>query len=229
MAQIEVKRLSPAIRSALASVKYGARDISVVPATEVSLTVSGGAGQRGFATLVDMVTGRHETMMGSWGGANMFTPRNRVDLDTTKRTLPPGTVLIKGEEGYPRTFATIYAHPDLLQSLSLAAPAAPLSDVEGKVLNIYGGIKSGYRQDELRRKDISPQAAAAAVRSLIAAGYLAQNKSGAVSITTAGKNARPSGYYRRRPSALQVELARRSRQARQQPRHRDGRFSKRRR
>jgi hypothetical protein len=172
----------------------------------------------------------------SWAGSTQVnvavkgrSRRTRVDLDTTKRTLPPGTVLIKGEEGYPRTFATIYAHPDLLQSLSLAAPAAPLSDVEGKVLNIYGGIKSGYRQDELRRKDISPQAAAAAVRSLIAAGYLAQNKAGAVSITTAGKNARPSGYYRRRPSALQVELARRSRQARQQPRHRDGRFSKRRR
>lgn len=201
--QIEVKRLSPAIQAALRSVGYGARDIAVRPATEVSLTVGGGAGMRGFAMLVDMHTGRHETMRGSWGGANMFNPQNRVDLDTTLRPLPPGTVLIKGTEGHPRTIATIYAHPDTMGSFALAGPQAEVSADERTVLNVYRGIISSYRQSEFARRGLSRHQVAAATERLIALGLLKRNAAGAVQITTAGKNAAsPPGTFRRRGTGL---------------------------
>ena len=200
--EVPVKTLSPAIRDALKSVKYGARDIRVEPATEVRLDVGGGAGQKGFSMLVDLETGRHQTMYGSWGGANMFNPQNRVDLDRTVRPLPPGTVLIQGSIGYPRTFAHIEAHPDTLGSLSLAAPKVEITPSEKRVLTIHSGIKSSYRAEEYRRHGIGPRQQAEVIDALVAKGLLSRNKIGQTTITTAGKNAAHQlgepGYYRRR-------------------------------
>lgn len=71
-----------------------------------------------------------------------------------------------------------------------AAPLLPakveLTDLERKVLNIIGAIKSTYRRDAARRDSISDRDYDTAVESLRAQGLV--NKAGA--ITVAGKNAR---------------------------------------
>jgi hypothetical protein len=195
---VKTKDLAPSIRSALKGVGYGAADIEVIPADEISVQRSGyGAGSRGFSTLVDLSTGRHETLRGSFGGPGLGSRGNRVDLDRSTYPIPAQTVVIQGSEGHPRTFASIYAPPDTLASLSLAAPKLALSPGERDGLNIIGAYVSSYRPEAFRRAGVTP----ADIDALVARGLVRRNAAGAVSITTAGKNVRstlPRGAYRRR-------------------------------
>ena len=96
---IECKKLPGALKCALASVRYFGADISVKAAETVSPFMGGGKGYRGFFVAVDLSTGERKITWGSWGGANMFNPGNRVDLDTDEYEMRPGFAVIKGTEG----------------------------------------------------------------------------------------------------------------------------------
>jgi hypothetical protein len=180
---IAVKDLPESIQSALRSVSYGGKDISVQPKERVSIQCSGGAGQRGFAILLDLASGRQEIHQGSWGGANIFNQHNSVDLDDRMHDIPVGGAVITGSQGN-RTFATVYLHPDNMVKL-LPAPAE-LSDKERRIMYAFGCLKSGdYRKEELSRAG----ATEADIDALISRGFLKRDGRG-VQITTAGKNTR---------------------------------------
>ena len=79
---------------------------------------------------------------------------------------------------------TFYVHP--ANATALLPPVVNLSDIQRKVLNVHGGIKSAYRKQELAYQKVSESDYETAKAFLIAEGYL--NKAGA--ITTKGRNAR---------------------------------------
>lgn len=181
-----VKDLPDCVRAALAAVEYGRTDIEV-QATETAV-LSGGAskGQRAFTLMVNLETGQREGRFGSWGGPNMFAKDNPVDLDTQVYPMPSNGVIIKGQTGYPRTFATIYVSPAIMPKMITAGPETPLTQEERDALYCYRAIKGGqYRRDELRRRKVQP----ATVDALVSRGLLKSNRAGAVQITTDGRNA----------------------------------------
>jgi hypothetical protein len=175
----EVKSLSPHLRDALKSVRYGAADIEVIPA--------GGDGMRGFVIGLNLATGERKGLSGSWGGANMFTA-NPIDSSPEQLAIPPNGCVIKGTTGYPRTFAWIYAHPQAMgRYLASGAPDEELTDGEQQAIYCFAAIKGGeYRRDEMRRRGVTT----ATVDGLVQRGYLKRNRAGATAITTKGKNAR---------------------------------------
>lgn len=186
---VDIKELSPHLRAALESVGYGARDVEVIPATLVDPTVGGGAGMRGFCTIVNLDTGRRQTVNGSWGGANMFA-HSPVDRTDERIELPENGAVIKGTRGYPRTFAKVYAHPRAAGGMALPSGAPEddqLTPEDQQALYCFAAIKGGhYRREEMQRRGVSE----ATVGSLILRGYLKRARNGATAITTKGKNAR---------------------------------------
>lgn len=187
---VEVKELSAAIRRALESVSYGARDIRVVAAESVESGSGAGAGSRGFATAVNVETGERKTITGDWGGSGLG--RHTLDQPGQRMEIPPNGVVIKGSMGYPRTFATIYAHPQTFGAmLPSGEPAEQLTDADQQAIYCFAAIKGGeYRRDEMRRRNVTE----ATVDSLVERGYLKRNRAGATQITTKGKNARTIRY-----------------------------------
>lgn len=182
---VDVKELSPVVRQALESVRYGGRDIEVIVADTVELRCEGNKGQRGFALLLNLDTGERKSMQGSWGGSNMFV-QSVVDDSTSNAPLPDNGAVVRGTTGYPRTFATVYMNRTGLGRFLPSGQDEGTSDTEQQALYCFYGIKGGeYRRDELRRRNVS----ADTVEGLIARGYLKRNKAGATAITTAGKNA----------------------------------------
>lgn len=187
---VEVKELLPAIRDALASVRYGASDVKVIAAHDVEATSEGNAGSRGFAIVVNLDTGARKSMVGSWGGGNMFTS-SPVDDGSERVTLPENGAVIKGTMGYPRTFATVYAHPNAIGRFLPSGDEPELSHEAQQALYCFGSIKGGaYRRDEMRRRNVSEST----VDQLVENGYLKRNRAGATAITTKGKNARTIRY-----------------------------------
>lgn len=136
--------------------------------------------------MVNLDTGARKTFIGSWGGSNMFVS-SPVDDSDGVGTLPPYGAVIRGSTGYPRTFATIYAHPAAMGRFLPSGEPDETTDAEQQALYCYVSIKGGeYRRDELRRRNVTDDV----IDGLVAGGYLKRNKAGAVQITTAGKNAR---------------------------------------
>jgi hypothetical protein len=135
--------------------------------------------------MVRLDTGTRQLINGSWGGANMFAPRNPVDLDAQDYAIPPNGVVIKGERGHGGTSATLYV-PLTEASRFLPTESPKLAPSERHALYCYRAIKSGpYRRDELERRGVLT----ATIDELVTRGLLARNKVGAVMITTAGRNA----------------------------------------
>lgn len=185
---VQTSELPETLQSALLSCGYHRKDIEVEARETASVRVGGGSGYRGFVVLVDIATGRQETHTGSWGGANMFNPKNAVDLDGTERPIVPGLAVIKGSQGGGRpVYATIALHPDNVAKYLPAPPA--VTEREGKILG-YIPYKSDYRKKELERMG----ATAEEVEALVSRGFIARNRGGAMSLTTAGRNARGKVY-----------------------------------
>jgi hypothetical protein len=101
--------------------------------------------------------------------------------------------VIKGSMGYPRTFATIYAHPNTIGRFLPSGAEEELTREEEQAIYCFAALKGGeYRRDEMRRRGVST----ATVDALVERGYLKRNRAGATAITTKGKNARnPSINY----------------------------------
>jgi hypothetical protein len=181
---VQVAELPESLQGALKSVGYGRKDINIEAREQVYMADGGGEGFRAFVVLVDLATGRAERHDGSWGGANMFNPRNAVDLDDTPRTIIPGMAVVKGHIGGDRPVgATVYINPENVAKLLPAKP--DVSDREKQLLGVMG-YKSGYRKEELARM----RATDAEIDALVSRGFLSRNKAGAISLTTEGKNAR---------------------------------------
>jgi hypothetical protein len=182
---VEVKDLAPAVRDALERVRYGERDIQIVAAERVETFVAGGDGMRGFVVAVNLDTGERKGFAGSWGGSNPWSD-SPVDSDAAIE-LPLNGAVIKGTTGYPRTFATVYAHPNTVGRFLPSGEEEQLGEEEQNAIYCFAAIKGGeYRREELERRNVS----AATVDSLVERGYLKRNRAGATQITTQGKNAR---------------------------------------
>jgi hypothetical protein len=181
-----VKELHPLIQSTLKHVKYGVTDVKVEPVETISVHAEGNKGQRGFAILVNLDTGETKSMVGSWGGSNMFTA-TLVDNSREVIPMPVNGVVIKGQMGYPRTFATLYVHPRMVGRFLPSGESETLTDEEQQAIYCFAAIKGGeYRRDEMRRRGVTD----VTVDSLVERGYLKRNRAGATQITTKGKNAR---------------------------------------
>lgn len=183
----ELSQLHPAIVAFLKSeVFYRRKDIVVRAAEKESIACGGGDGYKGFAIIGNLDTGECKITWGSWGGANMFNPSNRVDMDTTLYTIPVNGFVITGHIGGGKpTYASMTVHPDNLPKQLTAGPV--LTSEEDHVLNAIGGYKSG----DCRKAALERIANCAdVIASLAKRGLLKVTKAGAVSITTAGKNAR---------------------------------------
>lgn len=182
---VAVKDLSAPLQDALKAHGYGRQDIRVEPGATIDVTVAGGAGQRGFVTVVNLDTGRRHTEQGSWGGANMFG-HNDVDTGGVIE-IPRNGAVIKGTRGggVP-VWAYITAHPDVVPRLLPSGETEELSDLEQHALYCFACIKGGaYRSEELARRRVP----ASVVDGLVERGYLKRNRAGATAITTKGKNA----------------------------------------
>lgn len=188
---LEVKALNQPLRDALASVRYGRADIQVIATESVESGSSASDGSRGFACAVNLETGERKTITGDWGGSGL----GRAILDQAGQTMaiPPNGAVIKGSMGYPRTYATIYAHPHAVGAFLLPSGEAEetLSDAEQQAIYCFAAIKGGeYRRDEMRRRNVTPET----VDSLVERGYLKRSRNGATQITTKGRNARTVKY-----------------------------------
>ena len=184
-----VKELVPAIQAALKSVKYGAKDIRIVAAEQVEVRTTANDGARGFMLAVNLDTGERKAFVGDWGGSGL----GRVASDYSDEIvpLPENGVVIKGSMGYPRTFATIYAHPNATGRFLPSGDDETLTDAEQQALYCFAAIKGGeYRREEMYRRRVTD----VTVDSLVERGYLKRNRAGATQITTKGKNARTVNY-----------------------------------
>ena len=152
---VAVRELPQIVQHVLKELTYHRPTIKVDPATSYQLSFPAGEGYQGFVAAVNLRTNQYKIEKGSWGGANPWSPRNPVDLDTTKRALPPDSIIISGERGgsHP-TYAHIEAHPDNIPKLLPQASETALSPQELVALNIIGGIKGGYRDEYFHSKGL---------------------------------------------------------------------------
>lgn len=183
---VSVAELPESLRSALKSTGYGGKDIAIEARETASVIDAGSDGRRGFVVLVDLATGRAETHMGSWGGANMFNTANAVDRDSTERAILPGMAVIKGSEGGTsgQVFAHICLHPS-----NIAKFLPVQSDLNARELKILGtfNLISSYRKVEQAEMKVTTTE----LDGLVGKGLITRNKAGACALTTAGKNAKP--------------------------------------
>jgi hypothetical protein len=178
---VDTRDLPDSLRASLSDAGYHRKDIAIEPRETASMVGFSGQGRKAFVVLVDLATGRTESHSGSWGGANMFSPQNAVDLDTTERPIPPGMAVIKGTSGYHGCFATIHLHPDNVARLLPSKPE--VTEREASILGTFG-YKPGYRKERWQEMGVTP----IELDALISRGMLSKNRAGAISITTAGKN-----------------------------------------
>lgn len=179
---VPVKDLDPALKNALKRVNYGGRDITVKATDTFSpRRLSSGDGQRSFTMAVNLATGESQLEVGDWGGANIFTQK-QVDLDDREQPLPPGFAIIQGSMGH-HNFASILINP--ANMIKLLPSTDEVTDRQKRILYEFRALKSSYR-----RKWPSQE-----IDELIAKGLLKRNSAGAVSITTAGKNAVGNANY----------------------------------
>ena len=183
----QVKDLPETIQSALNSLGYGRKDISLEVAESISPAVSGGQGKRGFCCIVNIETGERKIDMGSWGGANCFGPSavNPVDSDRNDYVIPPNFAVIKGSEGGDRpVYATItISSSNMIKALP---EKVELSARDQWLLYTFKGLTSAGRKNEWERCNDKPSEADL-VRFAIN-GWIKRRSDGACMITTEGKN-----------------------------------------
>lgn len=187
---IDVNTLPPTLRRALKEVGYGKSSIELKPSESYHMISSPGDGYRAFALALNLETGQSNLTKGSWGGANIFEHR-QVDRDDKSYPIPYNHAVIVGWEGGSKpVYAYVYVHPDNMNLLIPSASENELSAKEQLALNVIGGIKSGYRQDEFQRKGLGLYSNQNPIlQSLATKGLIAVTGQG-IKITTKGKNLR---------------------------------------
>jgi hypothetical protein len=192
---VAVRALPATVQRALKQVDYGRKDIEVRAKDSVSIQGSGGDGYQDFAVVLNIETGATETHMGSWGGANPWSPQNRVDMDDRMHAIPMNGAVIKGTRGGGRpVYAVLYVNPGNMPTF-LPAPVS-LTPQEDMALAIISGLKPGYRAEYFTRNKLGPYDAQNPVLlSLVKKGLVRATGAG-IQITTEGKN---SVNHRLRP------------------------------
>lgn len=189
---VAVNELPRGIQMALQHIPYNRRDIEVRDDDSYSPSMASASfeGNRGFVNIVDISTGRVEQSdVGSFGGSNPFE-NSPVDNDSKRYPIQKGKVVILGETGGRGTFVRILARPDDMD-LVVTQPlkAIDLIEQEAKALHGIAGIKSGYRQDEFRRKGLGDyNKNNPLIQSLEKKGMIKFTSVG-ISVTTDGMNA----------------------------------------
>ncbi len=186
---IKTSELPEVITLALSKIAYNKKDIDIQESTTFRCQDSSGNGYRAFMVIVNLTTKESQTTYGSWGGANMFNPRNHVDLDDTLRTIPEDCIIIHGTQGGSKPVsAYINVRPENM--VKFITEKAELSLLEKKAISIICSYKPSYRANEFFRQGLgSYNADGAVVSELIKKGLVKVTASGALSITTEGKNA----------------------------------------
>lgn len=192
----KVAELPDTIRQTLSNLGYHRKDIFLSAKEEVSPSVCGGDGKRGFCIILNVSTGKKKKMWGSWGGSNMFNPNNQVDLDTNMYKIPDDFCVITGTIGNG-TYAELTVNPN---NMLKALPEAPdISDRDKWILYTFKGLTSAGRKNEWNREDDIPTEDD--LNRLASAGYLKRSKNGATRITTEGKNIIINESYIRHPNS----------------------------
>ena len=180
---VKTNQLPQVVRAQLQSRGYNRHDIGIVAREKYSLHGGGGDGMRDYTDVIDLATGSVDTNTGSWGGANIFNPSNKVDLDDSQFDLPVTSMVIKGHEGY-KPYATVYMHPNIIGQF--ASNSVDITAEEKEVLEVFASYKPAYRQECLQRKKFN---VATTVESLISKKLVKRNAVGSLSLTTEGRNA----------------------------------------
>jgi hypothetical protein len=167
------------------SVLFKRDSCAVEPHEKVSRSGARGDGRRAFVAVVDMSTGQSKIEWGSWGGPNMFNPRNAVDMDRASYPIPPNVAVVEGSIG-TKTYATVSVRPDAIVALLPAGPS--VSERDKRILNDYVGLTSQGRKNEWERYP-ERRPTEAELEALAARKLLKRAKNGATSITTEGRNA----------------------------------------
>lgn len=185
---VAVKDLPDFFRKPLREVSYGRKDIEVRQGSKYEASFPADDGCKAFTCVINMASGQYKVEWGSWGGANMFNPRNPVDLDRTPRSIPTNGAVLQGERcGGRPVYASITVRPDAMNKL-IEAPTEVTLD-ERKALNACR-YKSSYRADEFWKQGLGEYSLKnPLIQSLLEKGMLKATRSGAISVTVKGKNA----------------------------------------
>lgn len=178
---IQTKELPFCVRLCLRQIEYNRPFINIRAAADVCVQDRGATGQRAYAFIINLETEQSELIQGSWGGPNIFNPKNQVDNDSKRYTIPLNGAVILGSAGSHHV-ATLYMHQDNISSKYLP-PAIDLSDDEKTVIRTVASLKSEYR------KAILSKIASSVTDGLVERGLLLRNKRDALKLSTAGRNA----------------------------------------
>lgn len=161
---------------------YTGRKFKVAAVESVTIPEQAGTwdgGSRETFCFIEMSTGRVAA-----ASDNVSAPWHESRRDRTY-TLKPGygvrahSVFCGTDMGL-----TFYVHPS--DAAALLPERVELTDLERKVLDIIGGIKSAYRNDEYRRHGINEAERGGALLSLFNKGLIDRR----TAITVKGRNAR---------------------------------------
>jgi hypothetical protein len=192
---ISVKELPQSLLSNLRSIGYRKADIELVVEERFDAPMAYGAGHQAQVLVVNLATGQSTGTRGSWGGSNPFEKR-AIDVPDVSSPLPPGfAALTSGMRGHWRL------HLNPANAVRWLEGAAEVTPREQWILGVFAGFKPRGRRDEFERYrydygDAGPPGDDE-MKSLIARGYIKQNRAGATSLTTLGKN--NAGKALRRP------------------------------
>lgn len=188
----KLSELPECIQRELKNNDYHKKDICIDQTTSVSPVDYGGDGRKAYFMAIDLETGQRlplidsgrqvDILRGSWGGANMFNPSNRVDLDDGNYTIPDNAVVIKGHIGY-KPYATLYIRPD--NAPKFIRNDCVLNERQLEILACMRSYTSAYRKEVYEKMDVKDSE----FQALADSGHIKISKNGAKHITTEGKNA----------------------------------------
>ena len=187
--QVSIRELPDSIRKALKSLRYGRRDIEVIPANKFRAG-GGGEGNRAVSVTVNIKSGRViDRQTGSWGGSNMF--ENREIDQPGEQAIPNGAAVIAGSMGGRGNFLSVYVRPNNLDQLlpDEEEDEVDLTSEEKEALEIMG-YKSGYRAEYFSRANLGEYGKDNPVIQSLADKGLVRLMSNGITTTTKGKNAR---------------------------------------
>lgn len=181
---VETSELPECLQRALSSAGIGRKDIRVEAAETYTQRAPSGDGMRGFTTVVNLATGQRESIVGSWGGSNAFSPGNAADNDGAERPLPEGFAIVQGTMGY-KPYACVLLNP---KNFAPMIPAKPeMSDRLRMLVTIYASLNSAGRKHYFERHS-SHKATEAELSELVRLGMITRTKSGAITVTAIGRN-----------------------------------------